>query len=185
MEDEGPVLQPSAAAVSRLRATLREIPEGPFTIYEDQRLRLLQRFPVPDGRDIWLLGHPWWLPAEKPDEVLRANPQHRSMANPVVSRLPRSLEEYRAAGVRYVVINSQGMEMTQAEGRARNFPTFTRFYRSLREEAELIHVIDPAKSGGKGPVIWIYDLGIATTAGASLRIGSRSGVSEDSISRGP
>ena len=72
------------------------------------------------------------------------------MANPLVSRLPRSLEEYRAAGVRYVVINSQGMNITQGEGRGSNFPTFTRFYRSLREEAELIHLIDPAESGGKG-----------------------------------
>jgi hypothetical protein len=87
-----------------------------------------------------------------------------SMANPVVSRLPRPLEEYRAAGVRYVVVNSQGMNITQGNGRSTNFPTFTRFYRSLREEAELIHKFDPAEIGGKGPVIWIYDLGIATTA---------------------
>jgi hypothetical protein len=85
--------------------------------------------------------------------------------------------------VRYVVINSVGMDMTQAEGRGANFPSFTRFYRSLREEAELIHVIDPAESGGKGPVIWIYDLGLATATTASLR--TDSGVGEDSVSRGP
>jgi hypothetical protein len=66
--------------------------------------------------------------------------------------------------VRYVVVNSQGMRITQADGRASKFPTFTRFYRSLREEAELIHQIDPAASGGKGPMIWIYDLGVATAA---------------------
>jgi hypothetical protein len=165
VEDEGPVLQPSAAAVSRMQAMRRRLPEGPFTIYEDQRLRLLQRFPVPEGRDIWPLGHPWWLPAERTDEALRSDRQFMSMANPVVSRLPRSLEEYRAAGVRYIVVNSYGMNITQANGRATNFPTFTRFYRSLREGAELIHVIDPAVFGGKGPVIWIYDLGIATAAG--------------------
>jgi hypothetical protein len=165
LEDEGPILQPSPAAVSRLQARLRDLPVGPFTVFEEQRLRLLERFPVPDGRDIWLLGQPWWLPAEKPDEVLRSAPQHRSTANPLIPRLPRSLEEYRVAGVRYAVINSQGMGITQEDGRAANFPTFTRFYRSLREEAELIHVIDPAESGGKGPVIWIYDLGIATAAG--------------------
>ena len=71
VEDEGPVLQPSAAAVSRMQATLRRLPEGSFTIYEDQRLRLLERFPANDGRDIWLLGHPWWLPAERPDEEIK------------------------------------------------------------------------------------------------------------------
>jgi len=165
VEDHGPVLQPSRLAIDRQKALLQEIPTGPFTFHERQRLRLLDEFPPAEGRNLWQLGHPWWLLAEKDDAELRSSAHDLDMGSPMISRRPATLEEYRAAGVRYVVVNSSGIRATQrTESSQQNFPSFTRFYRSLQAETELIQSFTREGGERKGPEIWIYDL--APTAAA-------------------
>jgi hypothetical protein len=160
LDDYGPLLQPDARAVARQQALLETIPKGPFTRAQGQRLQLLRRYPAEEGRDIVELGHPWWLQREKPDAELRSNPVDLDMGNPLFTRRPKTVDEYRAEGIRYVVTNSEarskyfGKRAKFGEG----FPSFIRFYRDLERERPL-RTFDPAGWGGKGPVIWIYDLG--------------------------
>jgi hypothetical protein len=82
------------------------------------------------------------------------------MGNPIVSRRPRTLAEYRADGVRYVITNSeaQALYFHPRHGLAAGFPSFIRFYRELGALRPLA-TFDPKDWGGKGPVIWVYDLG--------------------------
>jgi hypothetical protein len=160
VDDYGPILQPDAEAVARQLALLKTIPKGPFTQHQGTRLNLLRRFPPEEGRNIDELGHQWWLPAEKTNEELRSNEIDLDMGNPLVSRRPATLAEYRRQGVRYVVTNSiaQSLYFHPQRGRANTFPSFARFYRELHARRP-VKTFDPAAWGGKGPVIWIYDLG--------------------------
>jgi hypothetical protein len=159
LDDYGPLLQPDARAVARQQELLRTIPKGPFTQHQGRRLQLLRRYPPADGRDIVELGHPWWLQAEKSDAELRSNPVDLDMGNPLVTRQPKTVDEHRAEGVRFVVTNSEakGKYFGKLAKRGEGFPSFVRFYRGLEKE-RLIRAFDPADWGGKGPVIWIYDL---------------------------
>lgn len=165
VDDYGPILQPNAEAVARQQALLKAIPKGPFTQHQGTRLNLLRRFPPEEGRNIDELGHQWWLPAEKTNEELRSNEVDLDMGNPLVSRLPETLAEYRRQGFRYIVTNSmaQSLYFHPQRGKADTFPSFARFYRELRA-LRPIKTFDPAAWGGKGPVIWIYDLGAEATA---------------------
>ena len=81
------------------------------------------------------------------------------MGSPLVSRQPGPLAEYRREGVRYVVTNSlaRNQYFTPA-GRGVRFPSFARFYREQLDGTERVRTFDPAAWGGKGPVIWVYDL---------------------------
>jgi len=160
VDDYGPILQPDPASVARQRAVLATIKEGPFTHHQGTRLDLLQRYPPREGRNIDELGHQWWLPAEKTDEELRSDDRDLDMGNPIVSRRPRTLAAYRAEGVRYVVTNSdaQVVYFHPRRGQVVTFPSFVRFYRELGA-LRPAKTFDPKSWGGKGPVIWIYDLG--------------------------
>jgi 4-amino-4-deoxy-L-arabinose transferase-like glycosyltransferase len=149
LDDYGPPLPPDPRSAARQQALLRTLPPGPFTRAQAQRLDLLRRYPSPDAFDIVELGHPWWLPREKSDEELRSSPTDLDMGNPLASRQPKTTDGYRAEGIRFVVTNS--------EARNRYFPSFFRFYRQLERE-RLVRAFDPADWGGKGPVVWIYDL---------------------------
>ncbi|HEX5716528.1 MAG TPA: glycosyltransferase family 39 protein, partial [Thermoanaerobaculia bacterium] len=159
LDDYGPLLQPDARSVARQQALLATIQKGPFTRHQGQRLQLLRRYPAEEGMDIVELGHPWWLQREKSDAELRGNAVDLDMGNPLVTRQPKTVDEYRAEGVRFVVTNSEarnkyfGKRAKHGEG----FPSFVRFYRGLEGE-RLLRAFDPADWGGKGPVIWIYDL---------------------------
>lgn len=160
LDDYGPLLQPDPRSVARQQALLRTIPEGPFTRHQGRRLQLLRRYPAEEGRDILELGHPWWLPREKSDAELRGNPVDLDMGNPLVTRQPKTVDEYRAEGIRFVVTNSEarGKYIGKTAKGGEGFPSFLRFYRGLERE-RLVRTFDPADWGGKGPVIWIYDLG--------------------------
>ena len=159
LDDYGPLLQPDARSVARQQALLATIQKGPFTRHQGQRLQLLRRYPAEEGMDILELGHPWWLQREKSDAELRGNAVDLDMGNPLVTRQPKTVDEYRAEGIRYVITNSEarnkyfGKRAKFGEG----FPSFLRFYRGLEGE-RLLRTFDPAEWGGKGPVIWIYDL---------------------------
>jgi len=159
LDDYGPPLQPDARSVARQQALLATIPRGPFTRHQGQRLQLLRRYPPEEGRDIVELGHAWWLRKEKPDAELRSNPVDLDMGNPLVDRQPKTLDEYRAEGIRYVVTNSEARSkyIGDKAKRREGFPSFVRFYRGLEGE-RLARTFDPRDWGGKGPVIWIYDL---------------------------
>lgn len=157
LDDEGPPLQPGPRAVERQQALLRTLPKSPFTQAQGKRLDLLRRFPSEASFDIVELGHQWWLPREKSDAELRSNPADLDMANPLVSRQPKSIDEYRAAGIRYVVTNSESRTRYFRDHAGEGFPSFVRFYRGLDRE-RLVRTFDPASWGGKGPVVWIYDL---------------------------
>lgn len=161
LDDYGPLLQPDVRSVARQQALLETIPKGPFTRHQGQRLQLLRRYPAAEGRDIVELGHPWWLQSEKPDAELRSNPVDLDMGNPLVTRQPKTVEEYRAEGIRFIITNSEARDKYFATEWGEGFPSFIRFYRGLERE-KLLRVFDPAEWGGKGPVIWIYDLGEKT-----------------------
>jgi 4-amino-4-deoxy-L-arabinose transferase-like glycosyltransferase len=159
VDDYGPILQPGREAVRRQQALLRALPVAPFTQHQALRLELLERYPPRDAMNIEELGHPWWLPHEKSDALLRSTPSDLDMGSPLVSRQPQPLAAYRAMGIRYIVTNSEARDLYFGKGKnARGgFPSFVRFYQEL-SRAPLVKTFDPAAWGGKGPVIWIYDL---------------------------
>ena len=84
-------------------------------------------FTVPKGYDAL-------LPYFRADAELRNNEIDLDMGNPLVSRRPAPVTEYRRQGVRYVVTNSiaQSLYFHPQRGRATAFPSFARFYRELR-----------------------------------------------------
>jgi hypothetical protein len=160
-DDYGPELQPDRRAVERQRALLPALARGPFTGSQATRLGLLARFPPPDGFDMDELGHPWWLSHEKTDAELRSSAADAEMGNPLISRQPRPLAEYRADGVRYVVTNAEARARYFAGKQANGgFPSFVRFYRELSTLPPM-ETFDPRAWHGKGPVVWIYDLAAA------------------------
>jgi 4-amino-4-deoxy-L-arabinose transferase-like glycosyltransferase len=157
LDDYGPPLQPDPRAAARQQALLRTVPKSPFTRAQDRRLELLRRYPSPEAFDIVELGHPWWLPREKSDTELRDSPTDLDMGNPLVTRQPKSVDGYRAEGIRFIVTNSEARHSYFEDGREKSFPSFARFYRGLDRE-RLVRTFDPSAWGGKGPVVWIYDL---------------------------
>ena len=158
LDDYGPPLNESRPAADRLDATLRVMPPGPFTQHQGLRIDLLRRYPPPDGFNLDALGHQWWLAREKSDAELRSDTADLDMGNPLVSRQPRPLAEYRGEGVRYVVTNSFARsQYFTPNGRGERFPSFVRFYQEL-DQTRRVQTFDPASWGGKGPAVWIYDL---------------------------
>ncbi|HEY0837006.1 MAG TPA: glycosyltransferase family 39 protein [Azospirillum sp.] len=159
VDDTGPVLQPNRAAIERLRGRLSGLPAGDtFTHHERIRLDLLSRFAPAGGFDVEVLGHQWWLPREASAQELRDRPRHRRMGNPLVTRVAQSLEDYRRAGVRYVVTTDHARDIYLGSERGRAFPSFERFFRELGALVPIL-VVDPAVDHTKGPVVRIYDLG--------------------------
>ena len=158
LDDYGPLLQPDARSVARQQALLERLPKGPFTRHQGQRLELLRRYPAEEGMNIVELGHPWWLQREKSDAELRSNAVDLDMGNPLFTRQPKTVDEYRAEGIRFVVTNSEARDKYFKTKWGEGFPSFIRFYRGLERE-KLLRAFDPAEWGGKGPEIWIYDLG--------------------------
>ena len=158
VEDEGPELNPSPPAVARMQADLSQLDPGPFTLPQRRRLELLSKYPPSDGLDIDRLGHPWWLAGEVSAEMLRKSPYHTRVGNPLVHRIPLTLDEYRAAGIDFVITNGKGQRLMQSRpGFSENFPSFARFYGEL-ESSRLIQTFDPEQWNGKGPEVWIYDI---------------------------
>ncbi|MEO6192084.1 MAG: glycosyltransferase family 39 protein [Thermoanaerobaculia bacterium] len=158
LDDYGPPLNESRPAADRLAATLRAMPPGPFTQHQGLRIDLLRRYPPADGFNLDALGHQWWLAREKSDAELRGNAADLDMGNPLTSRQPRPLAEYRGEGVRYVVTNSFARsQYFTPNGRGGRFPSFVRFYEEL-DRTRRVQTFDPARWGGKGPDVWIYDL---------------------------
>ena len=104
------------------------------------------------------LGHQWWLPREKSDAELRSNSLDLDMGNPLVTRQPKTVEEFREDGIRFVVTNSDARDQYFTKSpRGGNFPSFVRFYQGL-EKTRRIATFDPREWNGKGPVVWIYDI---------------------------
>lgn len=157
LDDYGPALNLDPTAAARQQALLKTLPRGPFTYNQGRRLALLQRYPAPDGFNLDELGHPWWRNSERTDAELRSNPEDLQMGSPLVSRYPLTAREYAARGVRWVVTNSLARDRYFKDRRFGGFPSFRRFYLSL-EEARRVKTFDPAAWGGKGPVVWVYDL---------------------------
>jgi hypothetical protein len=161
LDDYGPTVPPDAQAIHRQQALLASLAPAPFTHHQALRLELLLRYPPPDAMNIDELGHPWWLPREKSDAELRTTPSDLDMGSPLVSRQPKTLAEYRAQGIRYVVTNGDAKgKYFGKSNKNRGFPSFVRFY----QELSLLppqKTFDPMAWDGKGPVIWIYDLASA------------------------
>lgn len=159
LDEYGPILQPSPEAVRRQRMRLEGLPEDePFTSHQAKRLDLLESYPSPEAMNFDELSHPWWSPRELSDAELREFWKHRDTSNPMKIRVPKTLDEYRNGGYRYVITNSRAQRRYFASESAKeSFPSFFRFYSQVRE-LEPIHTIDPAEHGGKGPVIWVYEL---------------------------
>ncbi|MBZ0268213.1 glycosyltransferase family 39 protein [bacterium] len=166
LDDYGPILQPNAAAVSRLRERLAALPgRDAFTEAQAMQLELRAEFPCADGRNIDLLGHPWWMAKEVPDEELRTDPHHRDMGNPLYDRVPRTVAAYREIGYRWVISNSEARDRYYDDERdAGAFPSFRRFYDALDRETA-VATFDPAELGGKGPVVRVYRLDTAADDG--------------------
>jgi 4-amino-4-deoxy-L-arabinose transferase-like glycosyltransferase len=158
VDDYGPYLNPSPASADRMAALLATLPKAPFTHHQGLRIELLRRYPPQDGLNMDELGHQWWLPREKPDAELRSNPFDLDMGSPLVTRQPKTPDQLRAEGIRYVITNSDARDQYFTAGpRGANFPTFVRFYEGL-ERTRRIQTFDPEAWRGKGPVVWIYDL---------------------------
>ena len=158
VDDYGPFLNPSPQSAERMAAVLASLGKSPFTHHQDLRIELLRTYPPADGLNLDELGHPWWLAREKSDAELRSNAVDLDMGNPLVTRQPGPAERFREAGVRFVVTNSEARDQYFVEGpRGRSFPSFVRFYETL-ERTRRIQTFDPMAWGGKGPVLWIYDL---------------------------
>lgn len=156
VDDYGPLLNPDPASADRMAATLASLPKGPFTHNQDLRIELLRKHPPEDGLNMDELGHQWWEPRELPDAELRRNPKHLDMGSPLVTRQPKPVEGFRADGIRYVITNSDARDQ-YFKKRGKSFPSFVRFYTGL-ERTKRIKTFDPKDWGGKGPVVWIYDL---------------------------
>lgn len=160
VDDYGPVLNPNRAAALRMERELAQLPKGPFTYNQEKRLELLRKHPPRDGRDVVELGHQWWLPAERTNEELRSSRSALDMGNPVVSRVPKTLDEYRRDGVRWIVTNSEArLQYFKLDLKNKGFPSFVRFYTELDGDgARLVKTFDPEAWGGKGPEIWVYEV---------------------------
>lgn len=158
VDDYGPFLNPSPASADRMAAALRSLGKSPFTHHQDLRIELLRKYPPADGLNLDELGHQWWLPREKSNAELRSNAVDLDMGNPLITRQPGTAGDFRAAGIRYVVTNSEARDQYFKGPRGRNFPSFVRFYESLERRTRRIKTFDPRDWEGKGPVIWIYDL---------------------------
>ena len=158
IEDEGPILNPSPPAVERMQADLSRLAPGPFTHMQGRRLELLKRYPPSDGLDIDRLGHPWWLEKEIPAKALRKSRYHTRVANPLVHRIPETLDDYRQAGIDFVISNGKAQRLMKNRPNFRHaFPSFYRFYEELGS-TKLIQSFDPDDWDGKGPAVWIYDI---------------------------
>jgi hypothetical protein len=158
VDDYGPPLNADRHSADRLAALLRTLPPGPFTHHQELRIDLLRRYTPGDGFNLDELGHQWWLPREKSDAALRASSFDLDMGNPLVSRQPATIDEYRRRGIHYVVTNSLARDQYfTRSGRGVRFPSFSRFYRQL-DRAWRVQTFDPAAWGGKGPIVWVYDI---------------------------
>lgn len=159
LDDYGPFLSPNVTSVARTEARLAHFSQDEaFTAAQAKRLELLRRYPPRAAFDLIELGHTWWLPREMSDEELRSDWSQRDMGNPLIDRVPKDVATYRAEGVVWVVTNSEAqVRYFSSPEEAQAFPSFHRFYEQLRT-LRPVHTFDPKDWGGKGPVVWIYDL---------------------------
>lgn len=160
IDDYGPELNPGPEAINRLRERLDSFPQDEgFTTGQKRRFDLLLKYPPEHVFNIDRLGHQWWLPEEKSLRELAESWEDRDMGNPLIDRLPRTIDQYRKDGYDYIITNSDASGRYFPDGIKKDtFPSFFRFYRSLNDLAPL-KTFDPGEWDGKGPIVWIYKLG--------------------------
>jgi hypothetical protein len=98
----------------------------------------------------------WWEHRERPDGDYAASPHDHDMGNPNAVREPKTLEEYRKDGVRYVVTTSKTYRLATNPVWRERWPKFARFYDEL---ARLEPILEIEESPDRpGPTVRIYDL---------------------------
>lgn len=159
LDDYGPVLHPSPAAIARYEARMAGLPpDDPFVVHRAEAFALMKRHPPQPAFDVEVLAHPWWSPVELSEEEIRRNPRHRRKASPIETYRPPPLSELRARGFRFVVVSEASLARYRAPDAARRYPSFARFDRELAALEPLV-VFDPRELDARGPRILVYDLG--------------------------
>ncbi len=159
LDDYGPPLQPNPASVARQQAILKSLPKGPFTHHQGKRLELLRQLPV-GGRHGHRRARPSLVAAAGEVRCGAAEqpgrPRHGQPADQPPAEAARGVP---AEGVRFLVTNSEarGKYFGNRRQMGQNFPSFLRFYAEIAASRPF-RTFDPAQWGGKGPVIWLYDL---------------------------
>jgi len=175
LDDYGPVLHPSPAAIARYEERLAGLPPlDPFVAHRAEAFALMKRHPARPAFDVEVLAHPWWSPVELSEEEIRRDPRHRRRASPLETYRPPPLAELRARGFRYVVVTDASLARYRTPDAARRYPSFARFDRELAALQPLA-VFDPRELGARGPKVLVYDL---STSGADAAPRRFDGASE-------
>lgn len=103
-----------------------------------------------------ILAHPWWAPREREDGNYLTD-LDRDIGDPLAERTPKTLDEYRAEGVDYIVTESGRYRQILNEDWRRNWPSWDRFYSELLELEPVMEF--PAEPGYRaGPTVRVYKL---------------------------
>jgi hypothetical protein len=149
--------------------------EGAFEVHRARQYELMIRAAEESRRRTFYvieLDEPWWASGERPDGAYNATPHDRDMGNPLAVREPRTLDEYRKDGVRYVVTTSKTYRKAENAEWRKRWPTFASFYDEL-ESLEPVKVV-PESASRPGPTVKLYDLlPIAAPGGPAGERGSR------------
>lgn len=153
------------AEIERSKARQSKNYEGgvePFLVHKGQ-LYVLQKTIARDRRErglatygLRILDHPWWAPQERADGNYLTD-LDRDIGDPLAERTPKTLDEYRAEGVDYIVTESGRYRQILNEDWRRNWPSWDRFYSELLELEPVMEF--PADPGYRaGPTVRIYKL---------------------------
>jgi len=158
LDERGPKVQWSRENLQELyRVAKKEAGVGPFTthleIYYQYRLGAVQGITY----DITEISHPWWLPEERSSGVTRLElEKDRDTGNPLKARGVMPLDYYQQNGFEYVITHSSAYAGYWNETKRVRFPSISRFYRELFENATLVKEFKPHVWHRPGPEVQIF-----------------------------
>lgn len=157
MNEEATKLSPDKRYYEELLSRARNSEKGQFTSHADKLYSYCLKA-LPDiTYDITYIRFPWWQEREKEPGVYFANSDRdKDLGNPLKPVGVMPYDFYKANGYEYAIVSSDGYGAFLRENskRAKNFPSFHRFYKTLFERGALVKEFQ----GERGPTIRIYKL---------------------------
>ena len=161
MDENGPQLLINKNSINKtMEIALTADSKGQFTAHYDTYLNY--QLLAAEGSiayDIDEIRFPWWRSSEGNPGVYHAISEYdKDMGNPLKPVGVMSFEFYKENGYEYVIISSKMYVkfLKEDTNKVNNFPSFSRFYKTLFNEGQLIKGFIPEQGISRGPVIKIF-----------------------------
>jgi 4-amino-4-deoxy-L-arabinose transferase-like glycosyltransferase len=163
IDENGPqLLKNEQSLQSEILKAAQADQQGQFTAHYDTYLEYqLQAAEQAISYDISEIRRPWWRKQEVQEGRYELSSDYdKDMGNPIRPVGVNSYAHYVHDGYKYAIVHSFAYDsyFKPDSKKAKNFPSFKKFYSDLFEHGKLVHEFSPLSDNRPGPLVQIFQL---------------------------